>query len=392
MKKALIVTWYNNYNYGTALQACSLKKVLENPKCTRLEVAQNCEFNLECSFLPHRAKKKLNLGRKIKKIFKLSAYKEKRRQYEDMNLMEEKREFFEIREKAFERYLKENVKLAAEHNIQSRKELLDMGKKFDLYVAGSDQIWNPVNLDDTYLLGWVDKDKKKISYASSLSIKEIPSSYHKKYRKALKDFKAVSIRDKQCQQQLENIVGRSVTTVADPVVLLGANELRNSCIPIDSSNYVFSYFLGQNIEHREYVCKFSKENNREIKSMIGVSGANLKSDRILEEFADWDVDPWKFVSYIYHSDFVITDSFHATVIAVLLHKNFVVLEKDKTRPEQNNRIREFLSVVGLEDRWNYIPDSMEEVKIENHRWEQADCNINQTRETSFHFLKKAILE
>lgn len=392
MKKALIVTWYNNYNYGTALQACSLKKVLENPKCTRLEVAQNCEFNLECSFLPHRAKKKLNLGRKIKKIFKLSAYKEKRRQYEDMNLMEEKREFFEIREKAFERYLKENVKLAAEHNIQSRKELLDMGKKFDLYVAGSDQIWNPVNLDDTYLLGWVDKDKKKISYASSLSIKEIPSSYHKKYRKALKDFKAVSIRDKQCQQQLENIVGRSVTTVADPVVLLGANELRNSCIPIDSSNYVFSYFLGQNIEHREYVCKFSKENNREIKSMIGVSGANLKSDRILEEFADWDVDPWKFVSYIYHSDFVITDSFHATVIAVLLHKNFVVLEKDKTRPEQNNRIREFLSVVDLEDRWNYIPDSMEEVKIENHRWEQADCNINQTRETSFHFLKKAILE
>lgn len=392
MKKALIVTWYNNYNYGTALQACSLKKVLENPKCTRLEAAQNCEFNLECSFLPHRAKKKLNLARKIKKIFKLSAYKEKRRQYEDMNLMEEKREFFEIREKAFERYLKENVKLAAEHNIQSRKELLDMGKKFDLYVAGSDQIWNPVNLDDTYLLGWVDKDKKKISYASSLSIKEIPSSYHKKYRKALKDFKAVSIRDKQCQQQLENIVGRSVTTVADPVVLLGANELRNSCIPIDSSNYVFSYFLGQNIEHREYVCKFSKENNREIKSMIGVSGANLKSDRILEEFADWDVDPWKFVSYIYHSDFVITDSFHATVIAVLLHKNFVVLEKDKTRPEQNNRIREFLSVVGLEDRWNYIPDSMEEVKIENHRWEQADCNINQTRETSFHFLKKAILE
>ena len=73
MKKALIVTWYNNYNYGTALQACSLKKVLENPKCTRLEVAQNCEFNLECSFLPHRAKKKLNLGRKIKKIFRFKS-------------------------------------------------------------------------------------------------------------------------------------------------------------------------------------------------------------------------------------------------------------------------------------------------------------------------------
>lgn len=392
MKKALIVTWYNNYNYGTALQACSLKKVLENPKCTGLESAKDCEFNLECSFLPHRAKKKLNLGRKIKKIFKLSAYKEKKTQYEDMNLMEEKREFFEIREKAFEKYLKKNVKLAAEHNIQSHKELLDMGKKFDLYVAGSDQIWNPVNLDDTYLLGWVDKEKRKISYASSLSIKEIPSSYHKKYRKALKDFKAVSIRDKQCQQQLESIVGRSVTTVADPVVLLGADELRNSCVPIDSSNYVFSYFLGQNIEHREYVCSFLKENNREIKSIIGVSGANLKSDKILEEFADWDVDPWKFVSYIYHSDFVITDSFHATVIAVLLHKNFVVLEKDKTRPEQNNRIREFLSVVGLEDRWNYIPNSMEEVKIENDRWEQADYNINQTREASFNFLKKAILE
>lgn len=34
--RALLVTWYSNYNYGTVLQAYALKSVIEDPSITGL--------------------------------------------------------------------------------------------------------------------------------------------------------------------------------------------------------------------------------------------------------------------------------------------------------------------------------------------------------------------
>lgn len=38
MKKVLLATWYENHNYGTALQAYALKSIIENPKITEIEL------------------------------------------------------------------------------------------------------------------------------------------------------------------------------------------------------------------------------------------------------------------------------------------------------------------------------------------------------------------
>lgn len=392
MKKALIMTWYKNYNYGTALQACSLKKVLENPKLTGLKNAENVDFELECYFLPHIPKKKLYLKRKIKKIFSVSAYKEKFRQYQDKKIYESKKELFDIRNAAYDKFLENNIKLASDHFIQSSEELERMGTIFDFYIAGSDQIWNPEALDETYLLEWVNDEKVRLSYASSLSVQELPRKNEKLYAKALKKFKSISIRDTKCQEQLSKIVGKNVETVADPVVLLGPEELVKNCFSVEIKNYAFSYFLGDSLENRKYFYDFAILNKLNLKSIIGITNGNLKNDEILEPYADWNADPWKFVSYIYNSDFVVTDSFHATVISVLLHKNFVVLEKDRTRPEQNNRIKEFLKLVGLENRWKFMPKDFKEAVIDEASWKVADEAITKSRENSFEYLKKAILD
>ena len=391
MKKALIVTWYKNYNYGTALQACSLKKVLENSQLTNLENSKNINFDIQCYFLPHIPQKKLNLTRKIKKIFNINAYKEKIRQYQDKKIYLSKKSLFDIRNAAYDKFLAENIKTASEHFIQTKEELNKIGTEFDYYIAGSDQIWNPEALDETYLLEWVDDKKTKFSYASSLSVEKIPHKVEKLYERALKKFKAISIRDQKCQEQLEKIIGKEVLTVADPVVLLGADELRKNCSRINCSPYAFSYFLGDSEESRKYFYDFSTANNLKMKSIIGISNGNLKSDKIIESYADWDVDPWKFVSYINNSDFVITDSFHATVISVLLHKNFVVLEKDKTRPQQNNRIKEFLKLVGLESRWKFMPQNIEDARIDDKTWNESDKALTKSREISLEYLKKVIL-
>ena len=265
MKKALIMTWYKNYNYGTALQAYSLKKVLENPEITKLKNAKDINFDMQCYFLPHIPKKKLYLKRKIKKIFSIYAYREKFRQYQDKRLYLLKKDLFDIRNLAYENFLKKNIQTASDHFIQSKEELNKIGKEFDYYIAGSDQIWNPEALDETYLLEWVSDEKTRLSYASSLSVQEIPYEYEKLYRRALKKFKSISIRDKKCKGQLEKIVGKKIETVADPVVLLGPDELRKHCSKIDSNSYAFSYFLGNSIENIKYFYDFYMFNNLYIK-------------------------------------------------------------------------------------------------------------------------------
>ena len=113
----------------------------------------------------------------------------------------------------------------------------------------------------------------------------------------------------------------------------------------------------------------------QIHAVINV-GSNYSADRPLKSVADWDVDPWKFVGYIKNASLVITDSFHATVIATLCHTQFIVLEKDSKRPEQNNRILEFLDSTRLRDRWEQKDTNN---NINENQWLQSDRALMEMR-------------
>ncbi|WP_162613183.1 polysaccharide pyruvyl transferase family protein [Lachnoclostridium sp. An169] len=383
MKKILLVTWYENNNYGTALQAYALKSIIEKPMITGLDLnvaMQECI----CDILPHKPEKQRKNNRFIKLFFPHS-YLLKLQQIQDKKIYKKKKILFNLREKAFDKFLRQNFNFATDHYVQDVIELQQLGENYDLVVSGSDQIWNPEALDSTYLLEWV-KAGKKLSYGSSLSTKSIPAEYEHLFETALKDFKAISIRDRMCRDQLAQIVGKPVSTVVDPVVLLGRDGLLRNAIRLVLPPYMFCYFLGNNRKHRQWAILKSSEMKLPIHAVIN-AGSDYRADKTLEKYADWDVDPWKFVSYINEASIVVTDSFHATVISVLCHTNFIVLEKDSSRPEQNNRILEFLDVVGLRERWGNVPQKTE---ISEKQWNYADRILGKMRQDSLEFLLEAL--
>ena len=383
MKKILLVTWYENNNYGTALQAYALKSIIEKTMLTRLNlniVQQECL----CDILPHKPEKQRKNNR-FSKLFSPHSYFLKLQQIQDKKIYKKKRILFGLREKAFVNFLRNNFNFATNHYVQAVDELQQLGENYYLVVAGSDQIWNPESLDSTYLLEWVEAGKK-FSYGSSLSVKLIPKEYEFLVWRALKDFKAISIRDRMCRNQLAQIVGKPVSTVVDPVVLLGRDGLLSNVEKLAISPYIFCYFLGNNRKHRQLAIVKSDEMNLPIHAVINV-GSDYRADKVLEKYADWDVDPWKFVSYINEASMVITDSFHATVISVLCHTNFIVLEKDSSRPEQNNRILEFLDAVGLYERWG---DVSQKTEISEEQWSHADQILENMRQDSLKFLGGAL--
>lgn len=383
MKKILIVTWYDNNNYGTVLQAYSLKTVIEDPCITGL--TENLKsWQYKCELLPHKPER-MRKGSKWSKLFCPKAYKIKLGYARDRLIYRLKRGLFEQREKEFKEFITENFEFAANHDVQEYNELKTIEKDYDYVLSGSDQIWNPEALDPVYLLEWVPSGKK-ISYGSSLSVKRIQNKDEHIFRSALKGFKTISIRDSSCRHQLENIVGKSIVTVVDPVILLGKNGLLKQSKRLELSPYLFCYFLGNNRYYRKLAVTESQNNRLQIHAVINV-GSDFPADKELEKFADWNVDPWKFVSYINEAEIVITDSFHATVISVLCHTNFVVLEKDAGRPEQNNRILEFLNAVGLSERWGA---ASLRCQISAEQWRKADEALLHMRMESFKYLLEAL--
>lgn len=377
--RILLITWYRNYNYGTALQAYALKSIIEDPSITGL-MSKDAFWKCKCELLPHIPCPQRKRG-KWKKLFIPRTYFSKLNDLMDKKIYNHNKALFLKREKTFDDFVIQNFVFAADHNIQNEEELRQIAQSYDIILAGSDQIWNPVSLDPLYLLQSISAEKK-MSYGSSLSVQEIKPVDEPIYRQSLSTFKAISIRDRKCRAQLETIVGKPIATVVDPVILLGRNALIQSAQEIISDPYIFCYFLGSKKEHRLFAASEAKKRNLQIHAVINV-GSNYSADRPLKSVADWDVDPWKFVGYIKNASLVITDSFHATVIATLCHTQFIVLEKDSKRPEQNNRILEFLDSTGLIDRW--------EQKDINHvinekQWLQSDRALMKMRKKSFNWL------
>ena len=387
MKKVLLLTWYDNQNYGTSLQASSLSSIIKSPEITGLNYELTDAW--DCELLRHRPVRSVSKSRKLLKIFSLKTYKNKWGQLRDKRIIQNKRTQFELRKYAFDRFTTANFKFATVEDCQTIESLTSATNGFDVVMSGSDQVWNPEALDPTYLLLWVPFDKKKVSYGSSLSIREILPEYTEIYKNALKSFSAISIRDIECRQQLSEIAEKPVNTVVDPVILLGGKALkcRKENISLPNAPYVFCYFLGNNSEHRKKAKEFADNNKMPLVSIIHC-GSGYSADKELEPFAIWDVNPNQFISCIDNASIVFTDSFHATVISTLLHTEFYVFEKDHQRPEQNTRIKEFLSLANLSERWE--PMEINNHPIKNEDWLKSDVEIDVRRQESMDYLMGAL--
>ena len=66
----------------------------------------------------------------------------------------------------------------------------------------------------------------------------------------------------------------------------------------------------------------------------------------------------------------------------------MVFEKDNNRPTQNIRIKEFLTLAGLDERWEMPINQLTNIDI--RKWNAADERINVARQKSFDYLMEAL--
>ena len=108
---------------------------------------------------------------------------------------------------------------------------------------------------------------------------------------------------------------------------------------------------------------------------------------ILKKFFNTQNSIEKWLSTIYYSDLIITDSFHGCVFSILFHKNFYVISNSAGG---NTRIQSLLSLFGLNNRLitnNYIPQQTSTIN-----WNIVDIKLQTQRKESIFFLHKALKE
>lgn len=222
-------------------------------------------------------------------------------------------------------------------------ELVNGEKGVDGLICGSDQIWNPAfQPNPLYYLSFADENAKKYSYAASLAVETASDSAKEFFKIALTSFRRVSVREETGKSILIDCVDRGKLRMdCDPVLLLEKKEWEG----LVSSRYKGKhYLLFYMLRPSKELIAFATDTAKEKKLDIVFISDYAFNDASLTMTTDAGVED--FLSAIYYADYVVTNSFHATVFSTIFQKPFSSQAITRT----GSRVRAFLLNIGLHDR------------------------------------------
>ncbi len=287
--------------------------------------------------------------------------------------------------KRFAKYKKEILK-ETELEYGSIKELEDNLPIADVYCSGSDQIWGSigtVDYDEAYFLEFA-KGRKCISYSSSFGKTELSEKLDRNLDNLLSKFSRILIREKSAKQLLENRNINNVEQVLDPTLLLSKNEwmkFSEKSTKKINGKYVLVYQLHDNKDFDKYAKKFAKFKNMKLLRISPSLYHITRSGKLIYLPTQYD-----FVKYFMNAEYILTDSFHATVFSIIFNRKFIdVLPPNKT----GTRIQSILDLFGINNR---ILQSFDDMKLIDEEIEYIKVNsrIEEEREKSLRLFKDSI--
>lgn len=266
-----------------------------------------------------------------------------------------------------------------------KDQLAALNDKYDIFLSGSDQIWNPEiqQGDYYYLLDFVKDPDKKRSYASSFGAKKIDEKYHETYKKLLSEYKYIAVREEEGAGLVEEFTGKRPKVVLDPVLLLDKEQWA-SMLPERKfkGKYVFVYQMAHSPLIANITSKCAKELGAKVKFVpFPIAGFCKCSIQLGLSSLEW-------VRGIMDSEFVITDSFHASVFSILFHKQFYYVVTSETIKKRISRISTLLKRLGMQNRIVYSIDECNFSDIIDY--DHVQQQLDEARAESLAELTKAV--
>lgn len=220
----------------------------------------------------------------------------------------------------------------ANKTIALASEIPQCFSGIDTYVVGSDQVWNPKiteGFQDGYFCTFKNDTKEGtrfVSYAASIGMSACDTDCDEYFRRNLKNFDAISIREAGSKEYLSQFCEKEPICVLDPVFLLNRSQWEEQIksIPKHNEKYFFVYCAEENKELIRYAKKLASEKGLEL-----YVGDNYFQQWFYKQSHDDftlknEANPLETLSYLRDAEYVVTNSFHGLVTSIIFEKQFAV--------------------------------------------------------------------
>lgn len=261
---------------------------------------------------------------------------------------------------------------------------------FNAIIVGSDQVWRPIyfgedHVDDAFLAfasGW---NIKRIAYAASFGVDkwEYSPLQTETCKSLLHNFDAISVREESGVKLCRECLECKAQLVLDPTMLLDKSEyvkiIKTSNVPKSKGNLLV-YILDETPDKTALIKNIADKYNLK-PFRVGSNTENIHAP--LNERIQPPVEEW--LRGFYDAEFVITDSFHACVFAILFEKQFVVIGNKK---RGMSRFFSLLSQFGLENR--LISEKLNESAVDYIEFTLLRNRLAELKEKAMSFLYKSL--
>lgn len=331
--KIKTITCHDVYNYGASLQAYALMKYLQS-QGHDVEIIDYKPDYLSQRYNIWSISVRFSQNTLLKIVYYL--IKIPQRLIVDSS-----------RKKAFDKFTKSYLS-RTQKTYHTNEELKANIPQAEIYLAGSDQIWNsmyPNGKDPAFYLDFAPKASVKASYAASFSVKYIEEGYAELVSSWIQQLDYISVRESSGMTILQSIGIMRGMQVMDPVFLLPLDEW-NKLAAFSNVTMQGKYILIYDFENNPELECFTKELSRK----TGYRIVSIKDYR-KQKYADKCVNnagPREFIELINNCEIFVSNSFHGTAFSIIYNKEFYVF--NRIHQEVNSRMIDLLSSLNLNDR------------------------------------------
>lgn len=265
----------------------------------------------------------------------------------------------------------------------SRREVL---LQSEMILVGSDQVWRGgyANLSEQLLDYAEGFPIVKASYAASFGADE-PIRYSRKIlrktRRLASEFTSISVREASGIEICRNIWGRDAVQHVDPALLLSRStyeKLIGDYGPIQPGRAgLFSYLLDKTPAAEALAASVAADLGVRVTEFFHIPLNLPQSTRPMPAVHEW-------LRGFAEAEFVVTDSFHGTVFAILFNRPFITIAN---RERGLSRFDSLLELFNLRERLVDIDDMKEVVDLAEIDWSFVERKLAVERLRSLAYLR-----
>lgn len=338
--KVSIITIIDNTNYGTYLQALATGMAIRN-----LGHEAEIVYYTRKSMTPKGRSKAILEDRGLLRWFNRCVLKSSKKTRE-------------LRDKDIS-FLKKYMPMTREY--VGYEELEANPPKADVYLTGSDQVWNSFynrGVDKSFYVDYAPEGARRISYAASIGMPEFPLDEVDEVKSLLSKYYAITVREIGAKEIFAKI-GIESQVVLDPTLLLDKAEWTKVAeqYPFEESEpYLLTYSVEYGKEDsyiKHYATRIAEARGLKL---YHITYGDVPRDNYYDKVFSY-ATPDQFLNLMLHASFVVVSSFHGTAFSINFNKPFITVSPKKF----NSRVQSLLKITGLESR--VVTDASQDASV-----------------------------